>query len=89
MDKREIIHDRKQYMREYMREYRNGKKRKPMNDKMRKQIQKERMEGVDIYTLALRYNYRPESICRLCADLPIKKHANSGKYHYDQRTNSK
>lgn len=73
--------ERKKYMREYMRQYRQGERRKIYNDEIREKIKEERMAGVDIYTLALRYDYRPESICRLCQDLPIDKHANRGKFN--------
>jgi hypothetical protein len=73
---------RKEYIREYMREYRQGKTRKSKNDAVREQIKKERMNGDDVYTLAVRYNYRPESICRLCQNLPIKKHKNRHKLFY-------
>jgi hypothetical protein len=71
-----------EYMRNYMKDYRSGIKRSDEKNKIREQIKKERLAGEDIYTLALRYGYRPESICRLCQDLPIKKHANRHKLFY-------
>ena len=72
--------ERRKYIREYMRDYRSGIKRKVRNDEIREQIKRDRLRGDDIYTIALRYDYRPESVCRLCKDLPIKKHANRRKW---------
>ena len=71
-------------MREYMRDYRNGIKRKEKNDAVREQIKADRLAGEDIYTIGLRYGYRPESIARLCKDLPIKKHANRHKLFWSK-----
>ena len=72
-------------MKAYMRDYRNGIRRKQKNDEVREQIKQDRLNGDNIYIIGLRYGYRPESVARLCQNLPIKKHANRHKLFYATR----
>lgn len=69
----------KEYKAKRMREYRAGRRLLDEQRETVKKMKEDRIKGDDIYTIGLRYGYNPNYVCRICSDLPVKKHKNRHK----------